>query len=493
MNPSRPWLLISSGLQAGGHPPARLLEAFALVHDDAVTVLAPAPSLPAKAPFPFHPLPGPGQAALTDAAAQICRRHDVTHILLDERMLPEWRKTLPKPLMGRKTVVLGTQSAPTPLPDGVRYIGFSVMPEAPLDGQDWRGRAQAVGRMLARESRSGDPYPDTRLTSGGGVRPAQSRALQKPLLTVIVDTEEEFDWGAPVSSHQTDVFATQEIWRFQEMCERADVRPTYVLDYPVAAQDLSARIFRRLGAEGRAEIGAHLHAWVTPPYDRVAANIDSYQGNLDGEVEYAKLKALTDMIEAQVGVRPNIHKAGRYGIGRHSAANLRRLGYRIDLSPSAGFDFRGDGGPDFTAYSAQPFWLEGGSPILCLPTSGGVIGKNALMHRILTRCHVLDDQEYFIRHSPLAFMAERIRLSPEGNSLQRMQLLAGSLIAQGVKALTLSLHSTSLAPHANPYAADESDVRRMLDACAGFFRYFRDVHDGDIVTPHDIRARLLAS
>ncbi|RME66617.1 MAG: hypothetical protein D6782_03985, partial [Alphaproteobacteria bacterium] len=84
-------------------------------------------------------------------------------------------------------------------------------------------------------------------------------------------------------------------------------------------------------------------------------------------------------------------------------------------------------------------------------------------------------------------------LSPEGNSLKRLQILANSLIARGVKALTFSLHSTSLAPRANPYAFDESDVRRMLDICADFFRFFREAHGGDIVSPQDIRTRLSAS
>ncbi|GAB4138161.1 MAG: hypothetical protein Tsb0016_03870 [Sphingomonadales bacterium] len=490
MSKTRTWLLIVDRWPAGDRPHERLLASLAREHGEAVSVLA-VNGAPASAPFPVEHLPISDQAGLLRGIMTACRRHGAGIILIDERIGLTWPVTVLRRLCGKKLVFIGDKpaagrpaGAPTP------YLDFSNAAHAEINGQDWRARAQAVARTLAYLGADGAVHPDMRLTGGAIARPASTRHWRQPLLTVIVDTEEEFDWAAPVSSHQTQVFATQEIWRFQEMCEAANVRPTYVLDYPVAAQDHSARIFRQLSEQGRAEIGAHLHGWVTPPYDSIAANIDSYQGNLDSMVEAAKLKTLTQTIETQVGVRPVIHKAGRYGIGASTAANLRQLGYQIDLSPSSGFDFRGDGGPDFTAYSAQPFWFGDDEALICLPTSGAVIGKTRLWHRFLSAQGALDDQEFFVRFSPLSLLAERVRLSPEGNSLKCLRMLTDALIGQGVKALTLSLHSTSLAPHANPYAKDEADVRRMLDICADYFRYFRERHDGAIITPQAMRDRL---
>src|SRR5687768_14349661 len=89
----------------------------------------------------------------------------------------------------------------------------------------------------------------------------------RPTLMVVVDTEEEFDWSAPFSRDATSVTAMRHIDRAQRLCESAGVAPTYVIDYPIARQPLGYEAISAWARDGRCQLGAHLHPWVTPPFE----------------------------------------------------------------------------------------------------------------------------------------------------------------------------------------------------------------------------------
>ena len=190
-------------------------------------------------------------------------------------------------------------------------------------------------------------------------------------MTVVVDTEEEFDWSKAHSRANTGVSHMRHIDRVQEICDEFGVRPCYVIDYPVAAQEPGYGPLVAIHNDGRCSIGAHLHPWVNPPDQEELGRVNSFPGNLPADLERAKLSALTDAIERNFGERPTIYKAGRYGFGPHTAGTLSDLGYAIDMSLCPSFDFRAGGGPDFAREPARPFWF---GDILELPTTAGFVG-----------------------------------------------------------------------------------------------------------------------
>src|SRR3546814_1774194 len=55
-----------------------------------------------------------------------------------------------------------------------------------------------------------------------------------PLLLVVIDTEEEFDWHLPHSRDNTSVSAIAAQGPAQQIFARHDIVPTYVVAYPVA-------------------------------------------------------------------------------------------------------------------------------------------------------------------------------------------------------------------------------------------------------------------
>ncbi len=81
-------------------------------------------------------------------------------------------------------------------------------------------------------------------------------AEQTPMLVVIVDTEAEFDWEAHRPRRAMGVTSVKCQDKAQRIFERYDVRPTFVLDYPVSSTPEAYEFIRDLHRSGVCEIGA---------------------------------------------------------------------------------------------------------------------------------------------------------------------------------------------------------------------------------------------
>jgi hypothetical protein len=136
-------------------------------------------------------------------------------------------------------------------------------------------------------------------------------AAWPPTLVVVIDTEEEFDWTAPFQLANTAVTNAGFQPLAQSIFDSHGLVPTYVIDYPVASKPAAVAVLGTFAAEGRREIGAHLHPWVNPPAEGLVDVRHSYPGNLPAAIERRKLTALTEAIAGGFGARPRVHKAGR--------------------------------------------------------------------------------------------------------------------------------------------------------------------------------------
>ena len=195
-----------------------------------------------------------------------------------------------------------------------------------------------------------------------------------PQLIVVIDTEEEFDWSAMPKREAIAVTAIREVGRFQEIFDEYQLRPCYVVDYPIASQEEGVQYLKPILDSGRCEIGTHLHPWVNPPFEEELTRSNMYPGNLGFDLEKAKLKCITDTIHENFKIQPQIYKAGRYGLGKNTAKIMKELGYSIDLSVCSAFDYRADGGPDFSNCSAEPYWFGENNELLEIPLSGAFVG-----------------------------------------------------------------------------------------------------------------------
>jgi hypothetical protein len=305
---------------------------------------------------------------------------------------------------------------------------------------------------------------------------ARLPADHPPVLTVVVDTEEEFDWSQPFSRDSTRTASiTAQPLAHERLFDALGVVPTYVMDWPVANDPAAIRTLGGLLAQGRCDIGTHLHPWVSPPHAEEVNRYNSYAGNLPAELEYEKIRLLTETIEHNFGQRPRIFKAGRYGVGPATAQHLARLGYDIDASVVPQTNLTADGGPDFSRHGHDPFWFRaGGQQLLEVPVTAGYAGRlHRHGHGLYARL-----QRPWARRLRLPGIAsrlgvlERVRLSPEGYTAAELIRLTECMLAQGCRVFGLSYHSPTLVPGNTAYVRDGSELERFLDTLGVYLTHF---------------------
>lgn len=316
--------------------------------------------------------------------------------------------------------------------------------------------------------------------------------MSAPELLIVVDTEEEFDWTKPFDRANTGTRSILAQARAQEIFGRLGIVPTYVIDYPIAVCGEGASYLRSLREAGAAEIGAHLHAWVTPPHDERVTTRNSYQCNLSPELEWEKLQVLTAAIADVVGARPTSFKAGRHGFGPATARHLVELGYNVDCSLLPHHDLRRDGGPNFLRAADQPHWREDDPALLEIPVTTGFFG---MAPRIARWMPGLFDNALATGLRVPGLLARsdlvsRSRLSPEGISALEQCRLLDQLIREGKTTFSLVYHSPSLAPGHTPYVRTEDDLKRFLDRIETVLTYFRDAHGGRFTSLSQVHARM---
>lgn len=310
-----------------------------------------------------------------------------------------------------------------------------------------------------------------------------------PELLIVVDTEEEFDWSAPFSREARATTSIEAQARAHAIYDRFGVVPTYVIDHPVATDPRAVAFLKGLRDAGKAEIGAHLHPWVTPPHVEAVTTRNSYQCNLPPSLERAKIETLTAAIEAAFGERPKAFKAGRYGFGPNTRQVLAELGYEVDCSLVPHTDFSADGGPDFRGQPDHPHWLDEGRGLLEVPLSVGYLGALPALGERLD--WLFDNPKAARLHVPgllaRAGLVSRSRLTPEGTPADEQCRLIEAMAARGHRLFSLTYHSPSLAPGHTPYVRDEADLMAFLANIEQVLAFFRDRMGGRFTTLSEVR------
>ncbi len=313
----------------------------------------------------------------------------------------------------------------------------------------------------------------------------------QPIVLTVLSTEEEFDWSRPFDPNAQSVLAARHIHRAQGVFDEYGVRPAYVVTHPIASQDDGHAALREIHDSGRCEIGAHLHPWVSPPVEEEISAFNSFPGNLPGDLEARKLRALLDRIERTFGTRPLTYQAGRYGFGPRTAGILRAEGIEVDVSATPPYDFGAEGGPDYSRFPADPMWADSGRELLMVPVSGAYVGSlqwgSHWIYRAAASLSWARIPGVLARLGAL----DRLRLSPEGFTSEDNRRLVRFLHDRGVRVFVFSFHSPSVAPGCTSYVRDERELDAFLGRCREFFDFFLGELGGRSMTPIELK-RLLA-
>ena len=269
---------------------------------------------------------------------------------------------------------------------------------------------------------------------------------------VFCDVEEEFDWSTPPNRANRSTTAMAAFPSAHRTFAEHGIGLACMVDHPIALDPRAVESLRVALEDGRSSIGAQLHAWVTPPYAAPRRG-DTYPGNLPRAEEAAKLDTLTAALSAAFGRAPRAYRAGRYGIGPATFELLAARGYRVDSSIRSRYDYRADGGPDFTQVGPEAFHA---GPILELPLTSIFLGAarrwGPALHPALGA----------IPHArgvaARTGLLQRVALTPEDMPVEAALEAVTVAVGEGQRLLSFSFHSPTLAPGCTPYVRDADDL-----------------------------------
>ena len=349
----------------------------------------------------------------------------------------------------------------------------------------------ALRRTLRRQQARGQrsPAKPVRL-QGVSFQQAPVSTERPPTLYVVVDTEAEFDWDAPFDREQTSVTAMAAIERGQAVFDQYGLRPVYVTDYAVASQPGGVQPLLAIYNRGACEIGAHLHPWITPPFEEALSVRNSFAGNLPAQLEERKLVTLLAAFHSSFGFSPKFFKSGRYGLGPNTVRLLSEHGIAVDFSIIPGRDLTPKGGPDFRPFTSDAMTTLDGR-LLAVPMTRGPVGllsrhsARLAWHLESGRARQLSLPGVF---SHLGLL-ETVTLTPEGVPADKQVALIRAMLARKERSFVLHYHSPSLAAGFTPYARDDAGVDEIVNRLSTVCRVFFEELGGVPGQPQDLLPR----
>ena len=299
------------------------------------------------------------------------------------------------------------------------------------------------------------------------------------LITVDAEADNQWDRTAP----QT-VANLEAVPRFQRLCEEHRFPPTYLCTHEVATSAAFERTIGAAAAAGRAEVGAHLHPWSTPPFDPEWDVTGVYPSELPALLLREKLATLTAMIGECAGRPPTSYRAGRWGFSPPQIPILTSLGYEVDCSVTPGVSWRGDrglraGGSDFVAAPVEPYEPAANDP--CRPGCSGLleVPVTILHTRRAMRASAWLRQSYrrHRRSWPWRAADRVFRVAPQWlrpyphMTSERLIAVAETARALGLPVLQMMLHSSELLAGASPYTPTPETVDRLFGRLSRVFAH----------------------
>jgi hypothetical protein len=137
------------------------------------------------------------------------------------------------------------------------------------------------------------------------------------------------------------------------------IKPVYFVSPEVISNKQCCEILKNEIKSG-AEIGTHLHSEYIEPqvkHNEAAGTVSNEFPCFayDDNVEFEKIRNLTDLIKLNLNVQPVSYRAARYGADLATIKSLEKLGYKVDSSVTPGINWFSAGGPDHSAAPHQPY------------------------------------------------------------------------------------------------------------------------------------------
>ena len=279
---------------------------------------------------------------------------------------------------------------------------------------------------------------------------------------ITVDTEGDNQWniykGEDIKTKNANY-----VPRFQELCECFGFKPTYLVNFEMANNDFLMSYLKNKQENGLCEVGTHLHAWNSPPDYKLDRkyNGNPYITEYPRDVIFKKLSFMTNLLEEKTGVRPVVHRAGRWATDSTIFDILSELGYKVDCSVVSGCDMLklpGETTPygfDYRNQPNKPFFVRHG--LLEIPMSvkhirtfAGKSIKNSIKNAICGK--------------DLWFRPALCTVKEMKKHLDERNLI-------GLDYAEFMIHSSELMPGGSPYFKDTHSIEKEYDVIKEVFEY----------------------
>ncbi|MGN8751792.1 hypothetical protein [Collinsella sp. HCP3S3_D1] len=284
--------------------------------------------------------------------------------------------------------------------------------------------------------------------------------MRRPFI-ITIDTEGDSLWDNPkvIKTHNA-----RNLPRFQALCDRYGFKPVYLTDYEMICDDWYVDFAARTCAEGRCEIGLHIHAWNSPPFESSFAYGDSqpFLSEFPPNEIREKVRILKQMIEERAGVKVVSHRAGRWGLSEEYAEILLEEGIRVDCSMTPYVNWTGTkgcnaGGPDFSEVRNHPFRIGkknvvDGDALLEVPVT--IAPASRITGKMRRESSPLSNVQGAAGH----VLNRKLWLRPSTDNLDAMLGLVDHATANGYPFLEFILHSSELSAGLNPTFKTDSQI-----------------------------------
>jgi len=274
--------------------------------------------------------------------------------------------------------------------------------------------------------------------------------------------------------------------RFQSLCDKYGFKPTYLTNYEMACDQRFVELIRTATQEGRCEVGMHLHAWNSPPIYDIPVRSDIRAGECAYLIEYPvqimeeKIRFITDFLEETFGVRPCVHRAGRWATNADYFRLLAKYGYIADCSVAPGMDMRkakgftaGSAGTDYTGYSDFPYFIEN-TDLLELPMT---VIPNHQIKRDGSR-----NPKRMIRNIYRAMQGRgRVWLRPDGRNIADLKYIVRKVRRSKADYLMFMLHTSEMMPGGSPTFRTEAEIEKLYADLEILFSEISKHYCGDTI------------
>ncbi len=289
-------------------------------------------------------------------------------------------------------------------------------------------------------------------------------------LVFSIDVEEEGLFRGRHPRHADGVSNVAELRRMEPLVGEFGLVPTLLLTHAAAGDPASRALLGQWAARHGADLGAHLHAWNTPPFEEGGETESTDPDLLPDALLKAKIDTLMEAVRAIGGRTPTSFRMGRYHLTPTGARLLVAAGIRVDGSA---VPLRTEvGGPDWFGSPADPYRMgTDAGPLLEAPLTIVPVwpALARLWHRTASR--LPPGLRPRVLSAFRRFGAAGIQ--PAWFSLPVMKLAARLHARRGGRVLHMHLHSSELMPGATPAFRTEADVDRLVARIRDFVAWVR--------------------